>query len=147
MRAACDLTCSPVDRPKSRRRGALLLETQIALAVLGIGLAGLCPFVVMQLRQLTKLESRLEASTYTYNSVGMASRTAQLNQKYYLVPWNNPWTRKLTTRAQLLTTNSNPGDPGVTTLTVTHVTLTGPFVPTYDASGNVAAVTVVVQVQ
>jgi hypothetical protein len=47
-----------------------MLETQIALAMLGIGLAGLCPFVVMQLRQLTKLESRLVAYTYTYNSVG-----------------------------------------------------------------------------
>ncbi|MGO9600634.1 MAG: hypothetical protein ACLP7Q_21860 [Isosphaeraceae bacterium] len=147
MRAACDLTSSPVDRLKSRRRGAMMLETQIALVVLGIGLAGLCPFVVMQLRQLTKLESRLVAYTYTYNSVGMASRTAQSNQSYYLVPWNNPWTRKLTARAQLLTTSSNPGDPGVTTPSVTHITLTGPFAPTYDANGNVTAVTVTVQVQ
>ena len=147
MRAACDLTSSPVDRSNSHRRGAMMLETQIALAMLGIGLAGLCPFVVMQLRQLTKLESRLVASTYTYNSVGMPSRTVQANKKYYLVPWNNPWTRKLTARAQLLTTSSNSGDPGVTTPINTHVTLTGPFVPTYDASGNVTAVTVTVQVQ
>ena len=52
-----------------------MLEVQIAFALLGIGLAGLCPFVVMQLRQLGKLESRFKASTYTYNSVGMAPRT------------------------------------------------------------------------
>ena len=147
MRAACDLTSSLVDRLKSGRRGAIMLETQIALAILGIGLAGLCPFVVMQLRQLRKLESRLVASTYTYNSIGMAKRTVQSNQSYYLVPWNNPWTRKLTARAQLLTTSSNSGDPGVTTPPATHVTLTGPFVPTYDASGIVTAVTVTVQVQ
>lgn len=147
MRAACDLTSSRVDRSRSHRRGAMMLETQIALTVLGIGLAGLCPFVVMQLRQLRKLESRLVASSYTYNSIGMASRTVQSNQKYYLVPWNNPWTRKLTARAQLLKTSSNPGDPGTTTPKNTHVTLTGPFVPTSDASGNVTAVTVTVEVQ
>lgn len=144
MRAACDLTSSPVDRSMPCRRGAIMLEAQIALALLGIGLAGLCPFVVMQLRQLTKLESRLVAYTYTYNSVRMASRTARSNQSYYLVPWNNPWTRKLTARAQLLTTSSNPGDPGVTTPTVTHVKFTGPFPPTPGADGNV---TVTVQVQ
>ena len=42
------------------RRGSSLLEVQVAFAVLGIGLAGLCPFVVMQLRQVRQLEQRLQ---------------------------------------------------------------------------------------
>ena len=44
-----------------------MLEVQIAFALLGIGLAGLCPFVVMQLRQLEQASNRrLKASTYIY---------------------------------------------------------------------------------
>ena len=123
-----------------------MLEIQMAFALLGIGLAGLCPFVVMQLRQLGKLESRLKASAYTYNSVGMAARTVLSNQTYYVVPWNNPWTRKLTTRAQVLTTASNPGDPAVATPPATHVTLTQPTSLTRDPGGNVIGVTCVVEV-
>ena len=123
-----------------------MLEVQIAFALLGIGLAGLCPFVVMQLRQLGNLESRLKASSYTYNSVGMASRTVVSNQTYYLVPWNNPWTRKLTTRAQVLTAAANPGDPNVTTPPATHVTLTQPVTLTRDPGGNVIGATCVVVV-
>ena len=44
------------------RYGYTLLEVQVAFAVLGIGLAGLCPFVVMQLRQVRQLELRLEGT-------------------------------------------------------------------------------------
>ena len=123
-----------------------MLEIQIAFALLGIGLAGLCPFVVTQLRQLGKLESRLKASSYTYNSVGMATRTVVSDQTYYVVPWNNPWTRKLTTRAQVLTASSNPGDPAVAIPPATHVTLTQPVTLTRDPVGNVIGVTCVVVV-
>jgi hypothetical protein len=52
------------------RRGSWLLEVQIAFVMLGIGLAGLCPVVAMQLRQLVNLESRFMATSYTFNSVG-----------------------------------------------------------------------------
>jgi hypothetical protein len=120
-----------------------MLEVQIAFALLGIGLAGLCPFVVMQLRQLSSIESRLKASTYVFQNVGMASRTVppNPNQVYYLVPWNNPWARKLTTRAQLLTAGSIPtiAAPSVTNVTLPQVSLT-------LENGNVTAVTAVVQV-
>ncbi len=37
------------------RRGATLLEIQVALVVLGIGLAGLCPLVVIQLKLLRRI--------------------------------------------------------------------------------------------
>ena len=126
-----------------------MLEVQIAFVLLGIGLAGLCPFVVMQLRQLRLLESRLTASTYIYHSVGMTTRTVQSNQIYYLVPWNNPWAQKLTTRAQLLTTPSNTRDPTVTSQPAAgfpHVTQPQAVSLTLDGNGNVTAVTAVVQV-
>ena len=100
----------------------------------------------MQLRQLGKLESRFKASSYTYNSVGMAPRTVLSNQTYYLVPWNNPWTRKLATRAQVLTAPGNPNDPAVTTPAATHVSLTQPVSLTRDPGGNVVGVTCVVVV-
>jgi Tfp pilus assembly protein PilV len=126
-----------------------MLEVQIAFVLLGIGLAGLCPFVVMQLRQLRSLESRLMASTYVYHSVGMATRTVQSNQIYYLVPWNNPWAQKLTTRAQLLPTPSNTSDPTVTSQPAVgfpHVTQPQTVSLTLDGNGNVTVVTAVVQV-
>jgi len=123
-----------------------MLEVQIAFALLGIGLAGLCPFAVMQLRQLSNLESRLKAYTYTYNSVGMATRTVLSNQSYYIFPWNNPWTRKLSTRAQVLTTAGNLNDPAVATPPATHVTLTQPVSLLRDGGGNVIEVTCVVVV-
>ncbi len=152
------------------RRGSWLLEVQIAFVMLGIVLAGLCPFVVMQLKQLVNFESRFMARSYTFKGVGTVSLTEPFwpppsyyttpsytatsppapqppSYYYYLVPWNNPWARKLTTRAQLLTAGSNPSDqPTITTPSVTHVTLPQAVVLTFDGNGNVTAVTAQVQV-
>ena len=153
------------------RRGSWLLEVQIAFVLLGIGLAGLCPFVIMQLKQLVNLESRFMATSYTFQRIGAVSYTAQrwpppsyyttpslLHRAglhpnpayyYYMVPWNNPWAQKLTTRAQLLTTSSNTSDPAVTSQPATgfpHVTLPQAVSLTLDGNGNVTAVTAVVQV-
>ena len=84
--------------------------------------------------QLVNFESRFMASSYIFKSVGTVSsrnrfghlrvtilphpilQRARLHPNlrsyyYYLVPWNNPWAQKLTTRAQLLTAGSNPSDP------------------------------------
>ena len=71
-----------------RRRGSWLLEVQIAFALLGIGLAGLCPFVVMQLKQLLNLESRFMATSYTFQRIGAVSYTAQgwPPPSYYTTP-------------------------------------------------------------
>ncbi len=167
------------------RRGSWLLEVQIAFVMLGIGLAGLCPFVVMQLRQLVNLESRLMATSYTFHSVGGVTLTEPFwpspsyyttpsfiassrpapqppSYYYYLVPWNNPWAQKLTTRAQLLTTSKNGSDnfPVPPTLSkpsgFPHVMLPqapspntsaiGQVSLTLDVNGNVTAVTAWVQV-
>ena len=54
--------CSVRDerRASRGRRATTLLEVQVAFVILGIGLAGLCPLVVMQLRQVRVLELRLQ---------------------------------------------------------------------------------------
>lgn len=135
-------------RPGSRR-GISLIETQIAFVALAIGLAGLCPIVAMNYRQLSNLEGnlhepderhpahylspttangqggRLQAFSYTYHSPGARGSQASPGQVHYLVPWNNPWARKLTTRAQIMPgpwsssgsldpTVAMPSDPSVT---------------------------------
>jgi len=172
MKVAGDSFLTSVLRSSRWRRGSWLLEVQIAFVMLGIGLAGLCPFVAMQLRQLVNLESRFMATSYTFNSVGgnpltqspwplpnyyttpsfiASNRPAPPGSPYYyyLVPWNNPWAQKLTTRAQLLTTASNTSDPTVTSPPAAgfpHVTLLQAVSLTLDVNGNVTAVTAVVRV-
>jgi len=183
MKVARDSFLTSGLRSDRWRRGSWLLEVQIAFVMLGIGLAGLCPFVAMQLRQLVNLESRFMATSYTFKSVGGGSHTespwplptyyttpsySASNRPappgppyfyYYLVPWNNPWAQKLTTRAQLLTAPSNTNDPTVTSHPAKgfpHVTLlqapppntsaVGQVSLTLDVNGNVTAVQVQVQV-
>jgi Tfp pilus assembly protein PilV len=74
---------------KSGRTGFSLLEFQVALVLLGIGLVGLFPLVVMQSRAVASLERRLAPQT-----------------TYYLVPWPSPWARKLGAKAQVTATPS-----------------------------------------
>lgn len=105
---------------ESRRRGSALLEVQLAFAVLGVGLAGLCPIVVMQYRQLWILEQRFKADDYVFKNIGKPVYVWRSNHDYaskpervyHLVPWKDPWTRKLTARACLSSTGDNPLDEG-----------------------------------
>ena len=79
----------------------------------------------------------------------MPARTVQSNQIYYLVPWNNPWAQKLTTRAQMLQTSSNTNDPTITTQPAVgfpHVALPQAISLTLDGNGNVTGVAATVQV-
>jgi type II secretory pathway pseudopilin PulG len=103
-------------RRSPSRPGASLVEVQIAFAVLGIGLAGLCPLVVMRLRQVRQLEQRLQGQVYN-SRVGEAMWTGlgsdqRQGQTYYLVPWQNPWSKKLAGSAPILTSATNSCDPG-----------------------------------
>jgi type II secretory pathway pseudopilin PulG len=100
-------TCGP-----HVRRGYSLLEVQVAFALLGIGLAGLCPLVVMQLRQVRQLELRLQGNVVQTNPVTGASQTMLQGTPYYIVPWTNIWARKLTGSGQILTSATNSCDPG-----------------------------------
>jgi hypothetical protein len=96
----------------SNRRGSALLEVQIAFAVLGIGLAGMCPFVLMQIRLVRRLEARLQGQVVMHNrSTGQDSRLLEAKD-YYIVPWENPWARKVVGSAQILESAANPCDPG-----------------------------------
>ena len=52
----------PVRPTRPRRRGATFLEIQVAMLVLCVALAGVCPLVVMQSRMLRRLESPDPAS-------------------------------------------------------------------------------------
>ncbi len=88
----------------------------MAFAVLGIGLAGICPFVVMQLRQVRWLEQQLQGQVFN-SRVGEAMWTGlgadqRQGQTYYLVPWQNPWAQKLAGSAPILTSATNSCDPG-----------------------------------
>ncbi len=84
----------------------------MSFAILGIGLAGLCPLVVMQLRQVRLLELRLQGQVIETNPVTGQSQAMLHGNTYYLVPWQNPWTQKLAGSAQVLQTATSVCDPG-----------------------------------
>jgi hypothetical protein len=124
-------------------RGYMLFEVQVAFLVLGIGLAGLCPLVVMQLRQVRMLELRLrgqvtETSRITGVSQPMVIKSNGVTLStpvYYIVPWKNPWAQKLAGSAQIVPSttgdlNAIPCDPGSLTVGSTRpqntVSLVGP---------------------
>lgn len=99
----------PVCAARRRARpGYMLYEVQAAFALLGIGLAGLCPLVVMRLRQVRQLELRLQGQVSS-QGVTMVMPTAPT---YYLVPWQNPWAQKLAGSAQIVQATPIPCDPG-----------------------------------
>ncbi len=85
---------------------------QVAFAILGIGLAGLCPLVVMQLRQVRQLELRLQGEVVQTSFLTGQTQTMLQGNIYYIVPWTNPIAQKLAASGQILTTTTNPCDPG-----------------------------------
>lgn len=96
-----------------RRRGHSLLEVQVAFAVLAVGLAGMCQLAVAQLRQVRMLELRLQGNVEHHGQVMMNGQAPMTGQTYYLVPWQNPWTRKLAGSAQIVAgATAIPCDPG-----------------------------------
>jgi prepilin-type N-terminal cleavage/methylation domain-containing protein len=90
--------CLRLPSPK-RRCGFTLLEVEVALIVLAIALAGLCPLLVMQSRQLSRMETQLSP-----------------HNTYYLGPSNDLWVQKLGASAWLLT--SDPGPPPAAAVTL-----------------------------
>ena len=101
---------------------------QVAFAVLGIGLAGLCPLVVMQLRQVRQLELRLEGQVVQKSFLTGQSQTMLAGNTYYIVPWTNPLAQKLAGSGQILTSPTNSCDPGALPLP----TPAPPNFPVYD---------------
>ncbi len=101
-----------VARPWKGRGGYTLLEVQVAFTVLGIGLAGLCPLVVMQLRQVRQLELRLQGSVVQTSFLTGQTQTMLQGNTYYIVPWTNPIAQKLAGSGAILTSSTNSYDPG-----------------------------------
>jgi hypothetical protein len=101
---------SPLTTHQVPRKAFSILEMEVALVLFGISIAGLCPLVVMQARQLKSLQSRLSPQT-----------------TYYLVPSSDAWTRKLGAGASLVTQppgSSGSGSPPNLANTVTIQSLT-----------------------
>jgi hypothetical protein len=90
-------------RGSKYRAGVSLLELEVAFVVFGIALSGLAPLVVMHLRQVEKLEQRLNAST-----------------TYYLTPSSDSWARKLGAAATISSTAPTVTE-GVPTIPVNAV--------------------------
>ena len=73
------------------------MELEVAFVVFGIALSGLAPLVVMHLRQVEKLEKRLNDAT-----------------TYYLTPSSDPWARKLGAAATMSSTAPTVTEVGPT---------------------------------
>jgi type II secretory pathway pseudopilin PulG len=86
-------------RQERTRLGFSFLELQVSLVLLGIGLAGLGPLVVMQSRQVQQIEGRLNDAT-TYYLVPSTAAGAPLSSTYL-------WSRKLGAAAQVATEDSS----------------------------------------
>jgi hypothetical protein len=119
------------------------VEVQVSFIILGIGLMGLCSLVVVQLRQVRKLEQRLQGQVVE-TSTGTSTTMLTANT-YYFVPWQNPLTGKLSGAAQLCTSATNACDPGP--LTVPSMSMPSPVtVVELDASPGSQNVTAYVNV-
>ena len=105
------MTTSLSSRPHASR-GYTLLEVQVSFAILGIGLAGLCPLVVMQLRQVRQLELRLQGQVVQTSPATGVRHTMLQGNTYYIVPWTNVWAQKMTGSGQILTSATSACDPG-----------------------------------
>ncbi len=139
----CAKAASPA---RFRRRGYTLLEVQVAFAVLGIGLAGLCPLVVMQLRQVRQLELRLEGQVVQKSFLTGQSNTMLPGITYYIVPWTNPLAQKLAGSGQILTSPTNSCDPGALPLPFPAPPSFPVSIVELDASPTGQSVTAYVQV-
>jgi type II secretory pathway pseudopilin PulG len=97
---------------KRRWRGNTLVEVMVSFAILGIGLAGMCRVVVMQIRQVRVLENRLQGNVVQHHWSSGTNTTMLPGQTYYLVPWQSRWTQKLAGAAQIVAGSYPiPGDP------------------------------------
>src|SRR5438132_5977494 len=78
-------------RTTGRRRAFTLLELLVAFVVLAIAITGMIPLVIMQSRQISRMESRFNAAT-----------------TYYLVPSTDDWAEKLGAADLMQSTEPDP---------------------------------------
>ncbi len=101
---------------REARSGFTLLEVEVAFVLLAIGLSGLCPLVVVQL----KLSRQLARANPQSGEPAINGATPYLSPDatYYLIPAATTWERKLGVAATLATA---PGTPPSTSSTATPV--------------------------
>jgi len=127
-------------RPGRRppRRGFTMLEVEISFVLLGIGLAGLAPLVMMQLRQVRKLELRFQGQVFKGGVQMLPNPDHNLPARtYLLVPWTDQWARKLSARGQVQEFVDPAQPPTSFTFnkkTTRNVSLAGPPVVVNDST-------------
>ena len=92
---------------KRARRGYTLLEVQVALLLLGIGLAGVGPLVVMQLRLARKIDQGYNPLTSNFHGAAPTG----IPTPFYLAPASSSWARKLGAAATVTATTPVPVGP------------------------------------
>src|SRR5689334_7334906 len=100
MRHGEDVVSADAVRPRRGRRGFSLLEVQVAFVLLGIGLAGVCPLIVMQV----KLSKRVAGGFDQNGRLQPGGRT-------FLVMPGDRWSRKLGASAALSTSSLAAAPP------------------------------------
>jgi len=82
-------------------RGLTLLEFIVAMVILGIALAGMYPLVAIMSRSMRPLRDKSDPKTLKYVSPARdwdydaANAAGEKRHTWYLLPFNEPWARKL----------------------------------------------------
>ena len=90
---------------RGRARRLSILETQVAFLLLGIGLAGVCPLIVMQVRL-----SRRVAAGFNQNGYLQAVTPAAPARRTFLVMSPDPWAQARVPR-RARETSPGPSQP------------------------------------
>ena len=89
--------------PRRRSRfGFSLLEAQVAFALLGLALAGICPLIVMQLKMSRKIQMGFNPQTAYFHP----------GDTFYLVPPSDPWEQKLGISAEVMSSAPDSSSSG-----------------------------------
>jgi prepilin-type N-terminal cleavage/methylation domain-containing protein len=94
-------------RSATVRRGFTLLEFVVALVVLGVAMAGMFPLLAVLSRNIQPIRKKVSSNPDTYTYVcPTPARDWQSDAKrstWYVLPFDEPWARKLGASARLTT--------------------------------------------
>lgn len=128
------------------RRGVTLLEVQVALIVLGITLAGICPILIVQSKLLRKFESRAADAKNFQVILGQRMPDGATVPVTILQPQPDSWIRRLGISATFAEkadpqTYSTPTDMTVRNLvTIQPARGTDPLAPSGGAATRIKVV-------
>jgi hypothetical protein len=93
----------------------------------------------MQLRQVRQLELRLQGHVVQTGPGSGVNQTMIQGSTYYVVPWQNAWTQKVTGSGQIITAATNSCDPGNSTMGSYPITMIELDATAASPSQNVTA--------